>query len=362
MKLTAKVKLILNTTQKQALKQTLETANAARNCIAKQAFSNKLFNTYKLQKLVYVDVKDKFNLTAQMVVRCVSSVIDSYKADKKTQHTFRKHASIAYDSRILRWYTDNKTISIWSTGGRLKKISYICGDHHEKLLIHQQGESDLVYQDGEFYLFATCHIDDPQTKEFKDIVGVDLGIANIATDSDGKKFAGGQIKGLRKRHRRLRRKLQKKGTKSAKRLLKKRRKKESCFAVDVNHQISKFIVQKAKDTNRAIALEDLGGINDRTTVRKPQRAERYSWAFYQLKQFILYKAKLDGIQVFEIDPRNTSRTCTECDCIDSRNRKSQSEFRCVACGFSAHADIVAAENIRRVAVNQPYADKLLKCA
>ena len=156
------------------------------------------------------------------------------------------------------------------------------------------------------------------------------------------------------RHHRLRAKLQAKGTRSAKRKLKRLSGKERRFAKDTNHCISKKLVAKAKDTNRAIALEDLGGIRERITVRRAQRAALHSWAFFQLRSFVTYKAKRVGVPVFLVDPRNTSRTCPACGHVDKANRPSQSKFSCMVCGFAGLADHIAAINIgRRAVVNPP---------
>jgi IS605 OrfB family transposase len=97
------------------------------------------------------------------------------------------------------------------------------------------------------------------------------------------------LNNLRKRHFKLRQRLQKKGTKSAKRLLKKRRQKEARFARDVNHWIAKELVKRAQGTGRGIALEDLKGIRERVTVRKSQRRQHHSWAFNQLRSLSITK-------------------------------------------------------------------------
>ena len=136
-------------------------------------------------------------------------------------------------------------------------------------------------------------------------LGIDLGIANIAVDSDGSVYQGKTVKNVRYRHRQLRQKLQAKGTKSTRRRLRKLSGKERKFATWTNHNISKSIVAKAKDTGRGIAMEELGGIRDRVTARKPQRATLHSWSFAQLRTFIEYKAKLNGVAVVAVDPRNT---------------------------------------------------------
>ena len=355
MKLTAQVKLLPTPEQAQALKETLVRANAACNWISAYAWEHRVFGQFSLHGVVYYQVKEQFGLTAQMAIRCEGKVADAYKLDKKALRQFKKHSAIAYDDRILRWYVDKGEVSIWTLVGR-QRLAFVCGDRQRKMLASRQGESDLVYCDGQFYLLATCNVVDPTPKETKDFLGVDLGITNLAVDSDGEKFSGSQVKGLRHHHARLRAKLQSKGTKSAKRLLKKRRRKESRFARDVNHCISKKLVAKAQGTDRGIALEDLKGIRDRITVRKAQRRTQHSWSFFQLRSFVEYKARLAGVSVVLVDARNTSRTCPSCGHCEKANRPTRDIFRCVQCNYSGCADTIAAENIRRVAVNRPYAD------
>ena len=139
--------------------------------------------------------------------------------------------------------------------------------------------------------------------------------------------------------------------------------KEARFRRDVNHQISKKLVAKAKGTGRGIGLENLKGIRDRTQFRKPQRARISSWSFFQLRSFVEYKAGLAGVPIVLVDPRNTSRTCPECGHCEKANRKSQSEFECRHCGYSANADFVGARNIgsrARAAVNRPMVAQKLR--
>ena len=354
MKLTAQIKLQPTPEQAGALKRTLETANAACDYISGAAWESKRFGQYKLHHLTYAEVRAKFGLSAQMTVRCIAKVADAYKLDKETKHTFKATGSIAYDERILSWKIKQSTISIWTMDGRMA-IPFVCGERQRQLLKTRQGESDLATAKGNYFLFATCNVEEPAPMEFTDALGVDTGIVNIATDSDGEVHSGKTIKNVRFRHRRLRQKLQRKDTKSAKRRLRKLSGKEQRFAKWTNHNISKRIVAKAQHTGRAIALENLVGIRDRVRVRKSQRATLHSWSFFQLRTFIEYKAKRVGVSVILVDPRNTSRTCPSCGCIDKANRPSQSKFSCVSCGFSGHADTIAATNIgRRGAVNRPY--------
>ena len=217
MKLTAKVKLQTSPKQHQALLETLETANTACNQISEVAWENRVFNKFKLQKLTYYDLKEQFGLTAQVVIRCLGKVADAYKLDRETKRVFNLHGSIAYDDRILRWYISRQTVSIWTTQGRMT-IPFLAGQRQLDLLKHQHGESDLILIDGQFYLFATCEKETPETQDVEEFLGVDLGIKNIAADSMGETYAGNHLNSLRKRHAKLRKKLQSKGTQQARRL------------------------------------------------------------------------------------------------------------------------------------------------
>ncbi len=354
MKLTAKVKLQPTKEQAELLKITLETANAACNQISQQAWDTQTFGQFSLHKITYHAIREQFGLAAQLVVRCISKVADAYKLDKQTQRTFKPLGGIAYDDRVLNWRLPSHTVTIWTMGGR-QAIPFVCGERQWQLLQTQQGETDLGYIDGVFYLFAVCNVDQPTPLDVEGVLGIDMGIANIAVDSDGVIHQGKTVKNVRYRHRLLRQKLQSKGTKSTRRRLKKLSGKERRFATWTNHNISKSIVATAQGTKRAIAIEELGGIRDRVTVRTQQRATLHSWSFFQLRSFIEYKAKLAGVVVAAVDPRNTSRTCPCCGHIDKANRKSQSKFLCVDCGFSGLADYIAAVNIsRRASVTTPY--------
>jgi len=356
-KLISQIKLMPTEEQQTFLKDTIQQANAACNIISNFAWDNKQFRKHALQKSIYHQTKGDTGLSAQVIIRCISRVADAYKIDKKTKRKFKPLSAITFDNRILSWRVNKSQVSIWTIGGR-QRILFVCGERQRKLLESRQGETGLILRRGKFYLFATCNAEEPKPDDVGGVLGVDLGIVNIATDSDGQVHSGSQVKNVRHRHRRLRTKLQKKNTKSAKRLLKKLSGKEARFAKDVNHTIAKKIVVKAKGTRRGIALENLKGIRTRVTARRQQRATLSSWSFFQLRQFIEYKARLAGVPVSAVNPRNTSRACPSCWHIDKKNRPNQSTFLCVRCGFAGLADSIAADNIRRVAVNQPYADKL----
>jgi len=186
------------------------------------------------------------------------------------------------------------------------------------------------------------------------VLGIDLGIKNLAVDSDGEVHSGEKIQNARTKSDALKSRLQQCGTKSAKKHLKKLSGKMARFSKDTNHCISKKLVAKAKDTSSVIVLEDLSGIRKRATVRKSQRRSQHSWGFYQLRQFVEYKASIAGVPVVYIDPAYTSQECPICHHISRSNRPTRDDFSCVCCGFSGPADTIAARNIAaRVAVNLP---------
>ncbi|MFC4565447.1 RNA-guided endonuclease TnpB family protein [Nocardiopsis mangrovi] len=151
------------------------------------------------------------------------------------------------------------------------------------------------------------------------------------------------------RHRRrmlaLRTRLQKKRTKSARRALKRVRRRESRYAAQRNHIVSKKLVATAERTSRGIGLEDLSGIRQRVTAEKNRRSRLHAWAFAQLGAFIQYKARRSGVPVVVVDPRNTSRRCCECRHIHRTNRVSQAMFACRSCGVVLHADINGSRDI-----------------
>ena len=354
MKQVVQVKLLVDPEQTTALLRTMEAFNAACNVVAEVAFAERTADKIRLQPLVYGRVRGDFGLSAQMAVRCISKACEAYKRDKRIQPTFRPRGAMPYDERILSYKAADR-VSILTLDGRIL-VPIMFGPYCADRLGMRRGQADLVYREGSFYLLQTIDVPTPPERAAECWLGVDLGIANIATDSDGNAFSGAKIKGIRHRYQRVRQRLQKKRTRPAKRLLAKRRAKESRFARDTNHCTSKSIVRKAEGTGRGIAMENLKGIRLRITARKAHRRTLHSWAFAQLQAFIAYKAAMAGTPVVFVDPRHTSQACPSCGLVDRRNRPSQAIFRCVACGFGGPADHIAAINIgRRGAVMRPHA-------
>jgi putative transposase len=346
----AQVKLNPTPEQVVALRASLERANAVCDMISAAAWQAREFRRYPLQRLLYHDLRVSTGLSAQLLIRCIAKVADSYKLSRKTQRSFQPHGAIAFDDRILSWHTEQRAVSIWTLSGR-QHIPFSAGARQIAHLAHRQGESDLVYRRGAFYLLAVCDLPEPEEQMVEGVLGIDLGMVNLATDSSGESFSGERIERRRRWYAQRRQALQKVGTPSAKRRLSQLKGRQRRFQKDTNHVISKRLVQKAKGTNRAIALEELTHIRSRTTVRKSGRARHSNWAFRQLREFVSYKARLSGVLVYFVDPKHTSQRCSACGHSERRNRQSQAEFCCVVCGHASSADYNAAINIERAALS-----------
>jgi len=355
MKQTMLLKLVPTEDQHRALLETMHEFNAAANYVASVAWASKSANKFELQKLVYGELRTTYKLAAQLAIRCISKASEAYKRDKSIQPTFKPEGAIVYDERVMS-FKGLRTVSLLTLHGRVL-VPFQVGGHQEARLDAIKGQADLIYRKGTFYLAVTLDVPTPTPDEPTDTLGVDLGIVNVATDSQGETFSGEAVERNRKRHHALRQRLQKRGTKSAKRHLKKLSGKEARFKKNTNHVISKRIVHKAKAHGQGIAIEDLRHIRPRTEarLRKSQRSRHSSWSFGQLRSFLSYKAALAGVPLHLVDPRNTSKTCHVCGHCAKENRKSQASFVCQSCGYTDSADRNAAINISRAEVMQPIA-------
>jgi IS605 OrfB family transposase len=350
-----------------ALAVTQRAFNAAASWIAQVCWDEGITNTNTAHHRVYGETRERFGLGAQLAVCARAKVVEAIKAVKAkhrdTCPTFGPRGSIRYDARTYRLMSLDRVSLNTLEGGVVCRL--VLGARQHAMLVDpawEVGGADLVWRAGVYYLHITQSREaTPHREPNGGVLGVDLGIVNLATDSDGERFTGAMIHIVRTRYHLRRQRLQQCGTKNAKRRLRQIRRRESRFQSDTNHYISKKLVHKAVVSCKAIALEDLSGIRERTTVRHEHRYERHCWAFFQLRHFITYKAAHAGVPVHLVDPRNTSRTCSRCGHCEKANRKSQAEFLCQRCGFAANADENAALNISRkdwAAVNRPVASPL----
>src|SRR5208337_2015092 len=310
MKLTLQLQLLPTLDQKPALLATMERFNEAATFAAKLGFEHGVFSQPSIHKLAYREIRERFGLSAQMAVRAIGKAVECFKRDKTRCPMFKPRSAICYDNRILGFKGLDK-VSLWVLGGRMI-FPLVYSEYQSERFDRMQDQVDLVYHRGKFFLYCTVEMPENAPIEPTDFLGVDLGIVNIAVDSNGNVHIGEAVEKVRRRHQISRKTRQRKGTKGAKKQLKKLANREARFRKHENHRISKTLVKLAKDTGCGIALEDLKGIRDRTTVQAKHRARYPGWSFFQLSSFVEYKAALAGVPVVAVDPRYTSQTCSVC--------------------------------------------------
>jgi len=385
MKLSVKINLNPSTEQHALLLETMRLFNQTCNTISQTALLNQTFGKWPLQKLVYHQIRKETNIPAQLVIRAIAVVCSSYKADKKKMHWFKPTSAIPYDSR-LRTFQGSDSVSLRLWNNRIR-VPIVLGQYQARKLngikLSETGESDLIYDriNDRFYLVITIDESESRVKHSNKVLGLDLGIKNIAADSDGVLYTGATVELTRNSYAALRSSLQSRGSKSSRRHLKRLSGKEHRYCKDVNHCLSKLIVQKAKGTGRSLALEELKGIRERlgrkpvkqdppvsgdsTTkveekprkhVRKSVRTLINKWSFFQLRYFLAYKAKIAGIRIYVVPAAYSSQTCSACGHMSKSSRISRDDFRCISCGHAEPADINAAKVIsQRAPVNEPIA-------
>ncbi len=344
MKQTIAVKLETTAEQSQALRLTMEAFNRGCDYIAEVAFKKRQANKIAIQPFVYGALCADYGLSSQMAIRSIAKAIEAYKRDKNIQPAFDPHGAMVLDDRLMS-FKGLSHVSILTLQGRIL-VPMRFGAYQAARIDRAKGQADLILKKGVFFLYLTIDLPSPPPIEPTGILGVDLGITEIATDSEGNQYSGSVVKAVRCRVREHRRRLQKRKTRSAYKRLQKIRRRQSRFSRDVNHCVSKELVQRASSLSKALAIEDLSGIRERASVfGRQMRWLMGNWSFDQLKQFLVYKAEAAGIPVVFVDPRNTSRTCSECGHCAKENRKSQAKFLCLNCGLDTNADKNAALNI-----------------
>jgi putative transposase len=331
--------------QYQALMETLEAFNAGCQYAADVAYEKRCANKVALQPMVYGPLRQRFGLSAQMAIRAIDKAVEAYKREKRVHVRFQPHGAMVYDERIMT-FKGPTHVSLLSLSGRLR-ILMRYGAYQAARLDRAQGQADLILRGETFFLAVTVDLPSPPEIEPHGALGVDLGITEIATDSDGHAYSGEAVKTVRRRLKRIRALLQSRGTKSARRHLRKIKRRQSRFVRNSNHVIAKQLVERACATGRALSLEDLRGIRERSNgFSRDLRWLLGNWAFDQLARFVQYKAEAASVPVLFVDPRNTSRTCSRCGYCDKANRKSQAQFLCLQCGLDINADLNAALNIQ----------------
>lgn len=358
MYLTVPLRLLPSDSQIVSLLDTMRRFNAACNHVAGVAFEQRSANKFALQKMVYHRIRSEFSLPADLAIRVIAQVCEAYKRDRTRQPCFRETAAIPYTFNCCYSFKGIDRVSLLVSPKGREIMPFVMGKYQEGKFGWAKKQADLVLKDDKWYLYVSVDVPEAQAQEAKKFLGIDLGITNILTDSGGERYTGAEVERHRKKHFRARASFQRRGTRSAKRRLRKLSGKQSRYQRQVNHCISKAVVRKAKTLRKGIALEDLKRIRERTekTAGRKFRRRLSNWSFSQLRIFIAYKARLVGVPVVLVDPRYTSQTCSKCGHCEKANRKGE-VFRCLGCKRkTAHADHNAACNIARLgaSVNGPH--------
>ena len=358
---TIKLKLELSDESKDTLRQTMVLSNQIFNEIARYGFDNHTCSKVSVHHATYYGIREQHPELPCSILQGIRDVAcEALKGlELKTLPRSKPFSAIRYNKRVHKINLIKQNVSLSSVKGRVT-ATFSIPEYYKQYLEWEFKTSTLRYnkQQNVFYLHVVIHKPSPEPVGDK-VLGIDRGIVNIAVTSNNHFFNSKPIKNVRAKYAFLRAKLQSKGTKSAKKLLRKISRKEQRFVSKVNHCISKEIVAMPFDI---FAIEDLTSIRVQSRTRGIDFTQKLNnWAFYELEQFIRYKAEAVGKSVVTIDPRYTSQKCSVCRHIYKGNRKGNS-FHCVKCGFQIHADLNAARNIAvlgisgngRLSVTQPY--------
>jgi putative transposase len=327
--------------QRTELAATLVAFAAACNHIAEVARQIHSTNKIKVQHACYREVRERFGLSANLTIRAIARVCAALKVPAKAHATFAP-TSMDYDQRICSFRAWDGTFSLTLLHSR-ERIAPALGERQRQRLTGKTPTSATLVKrrNGTFFLHVQLKRPAPAPSTPTGTLGVDLGRRRVAVDSDGAVYEATEVQRLRSHYPKVRGSLQAKGTTGAKRLLKRLSGREKRHMRAINHVISRRVVETARKSQRQIALEDLTGIRQRTKSRKVQRYHQHSWAFYQLRQFVAYKAQDAGVSLVLIPPAYTSQTCHGCG---QRGHRTALKFSCTRCGVF-DADYNAALNI-----------------
>ena len=318
----------------------------------------------RLQSLVYKQIREDTGLHSDLCIGAVNlaseslrSAVERMKAGKRAGKPTFTAPTTTYNTNAVSYFTDDDGpgyCTLAAYGGRIRaeftyppdddcpQARYLDGDEWEPkgaTLHYDRGDS-------EYYLHVTVERDEPETElgeaENGTVLGVDLGVENIAVTSTGTFYSGGLFNHRRNEYERIRGSLQQTGTESAHRTINQMGDRERCWNNDVLHRISKALVQEVITHDcSVIAFEDLTDIRD----RMPGAKAFHGWAFRRLYEYIEYKAAEFGIRTKLVDPAYTSQRCSKCGTTLRENRTSQARFCCQKCGYEVHADYNAAKNV-----------------
>ncbi len=349
---TIRVRLHLSPDQATALAETTRLFTAAFNAVCAYGWTQGEKNGVRLHHATYQPLKTQYpalvsDLHIQARVKATEAIKSALTRQKQGRPVSCPHSlgcPPRYNQHTFKVDWPQSSVRLSTTQGRIT-IPFSVPAYASKYGGAPTATADLVPRGADWYLHIVVQMPAPTITPTAAVVGVDLGLAQPAVTSTNRFLGKKQWREVEARIFRLRRKLQARGTKSAKRHLRKLRGKRHRFRRDCDHVLSKRIVQ-ATPPGGTIVLENLTGLRSRVKTRKGQQARRiHGWSFAQLRAFIGYKAEERGVTVAGVDPRHTSQTCPACGHQARNNRRSRALFGCRVCGFTLHADLVGARNI-----------------
>jgi IS605 OrfB family transposase len=341
----------------------------------------KITHNVTIQNQVYGEVRERFGLASNLAIRAINRVSSNRKTAKRMNKPVKKFlpTSADYDARIFSFREKDWSVSLTLVGGRERFLVDLGSYQKGKLSGFTPTSATLVkHQNGAYSVNMQVKNNAPNPQKSQGVIGVDLGRTDVAVTSVGESFSGKQITQVRDKYSRIRASLQERavprrrgpaslteGTRSTRRrarqVLQRLSGRERRFQSWVNHNVSKHIVGRAKQIGHSIAIEDLTGIRERTNEQPRNKTERRrsnSWAFYQLRVFLDYKAKQSGVEVIKVNPAYTSQTCHKClhiHPVKGKSYRSGKTFKCGHCNWKGDADFNGANVIELLgaSVNSP---------
>jgi len=359
---TAKVQVAVASEQSKMLDKTMQVYCDACNYVANYIYQTHNLKQYSLNQKLYRDLRNRYGLKSQMTQSVLKTVIARYKTILENQHQWIKpnFKSPQYDLVWNRDYSLTQNLfSVNTLSGRVK-LPYFEGGMQQYFdcSVYHFGTAKLVKKHGKYFLHipVTSEVADVTNAEICHVVGIDRGIHFIIATYDSKHksgfVSGRAIKQKRAQYKQLRKELQQRRTSSARRRLKAIGERENRWMQNVNHCVSKALVQNYPK-HTLFVLEDLSGIRAATEhVRRKDRYVSVSWSFFDLEQKLQYKASLNEDMVIKVDPKYTSQACPVCGHVEKGNRDKKNHiFCCRACGYQSNDDRIGAMNLYRMGIN-----------
>lgn len=328
---------------------------------------------------LYPSMREKFSNIASSTVAALTRIAGQRWSSDKKEVFYSMQKSLSSYKKTYGIPMHNKQYKLWhNDDGYFIRFSVQSGRNNartfklsQKILGGQKEILDRIisgeYKQGQctwkkknkklFFVITYSFEPKPIALDKNIICGIDLGLAipvYCAISNSKQRWSsndGFELEKFRRNINRRRRQIQKQypvsgrsghGRKRALKPLEKLQDKVNNYRNNKYHVYTKRIIEFCLKNNAGtIQLENLKSLkknfDNNITIR--------DWAIGDFHQKLEYKAKEVGIDVVYIDPKYTSQRCSKCGHISKDNRKKQSEFICIECGYKENADYNAAKNI-----------------